>query len=159
MAGKEMRKTCRYCGETHAVGETCPKKPKRKYEKEKTDAQRLRSTWAWTKASRNIKRRDGGLCLACLSRGIAQTEGLEVHHIVPVEDAPELLTEEQNLITLCQRCHEAAEHGEIDKEDLRALARLGVGCILQSTPRGMRRGPGGCCKTTRPPHEEEKSVK
>ena len=131
-----MNKSCPYCGRTHPRGYECPKKPKRDYSRDReTEARRLRSTWAWTRAARRIKRRDGGVCLMCLAKGIAQSNGLEVHHIVPVAEAPDKLTDESNLITLCQSCHEAAERGEISRDELMGLARAGVAGILQGTPR------------------------
>ena len=131
-----MNKSCPYCGRTHRRGEECPKKPRRDYKADtETEARRLRHSWAWARTAKAIKRRDGGVCLVCLARGAAQTSDLEVHHIVPVKDDPDRLLDESNLITLCAACHERAERGEIGKDELTELARLGVSGILRGTPR------------------------
>lgn len=48
-------------------------------------------------------------------------EGLEVHHIVPIETDASLAFDDNNLITLCGRCHEFAEAGQIKADDLRRM--------------------------------------
>lgn len=133
-----MNKSCPYCGRTHPRGYVCPKKPKRDYKADtETEARRLRHSWAWARTAKAVKRRDGGVCLVCLARGAAQAGGLEVHHIVPVKDDPDRLLDESNLITLCAACHEHAERGEISRDELSELARLGIHGILKGTPRAI----------------------
>lgn len=51
-------------------------------------------------------RRDGYMCQECKRYG-KQREGQHVHHIFPVEYYPEYEWQLWNLITLCQRCHNA----------------------------------------------------
>jgi 5-methylcytosine-specific restriction protein A len=46
------------------------------------------------------------LCRHCLPRAVPATV---VHHIISIEDAPELRLEESNLMSLCRQCHEVTE--------------------------------------------------
>jgi 5-methylcytosine-specific restriction protein A len=62
----------------------------------------LRSTrWKYVRLA--AKRRDNFLCVKCGKAG----QQLEVDHIKPVRDAPELAFELTNLQTLCKACHSA----------------------------------------------------
>ena len=54
----------------------------------------------WPALRLSAKRRDGWRCVQCGARG-----RLEVDHIQPVRDAPELAFELKNLQTLCTSCH------------------------------------------------------
>lgn len=54
----------------------------------------------WPALRLAAKRRDGFACVKCGAVG-----SLEVDHIKPVRDAPELSFELSNLQTLCIRCH------------------------------------------------------
>ena len=96
-------------------------KPKRKKQGDRA-AEQFRSSYAWQKQRELIKERDHYLCKACLRENVFTYDGLEVHHIVPLEEAPELGFEEDNLITLCEKHHELAERGGISREDLQELA-------------------------------------
>lgn len=117
-----MKRSCQYCGRVHPVGYVCPKKPKRK-KQGKREAERTRSSYAWQKKRREIKDRDHYLCVYSLSQGRIVYEDLEVHHIIPLEERPDLAFEDSNLITLCQEVHERAEHGEVSREALMELVR------------------------------------
>ena len=110
-------KTCIYCGKIHPSGYKCEKKPKRK----KTggrEAEWIRNTYRWQKTREKIKDRDYYLCAYCLAHGKITYSELEVHHIVPIEERPDLAYEEDNLITLCEKDHEAAEKGKISRQEL-----------------------------------------
>lgn len=54
-------------------------------------------------------------------------DGLSVHHIIPLEilldDDYEKAFDLNNLITLCERHHEAAEAGKISREELIKIAK------------------------------------
>ncbi|MFN3955104.1 MAG: HNH endonuclease [Pararhodobacter sp.] len=54
----------------------------------------------WKRLRWIILRRDGFACVQCGAKG-----RLEVDHIKPVRDAPELSFEPGNLQTLCPSCH------------------------------------------------------
>ena len=53
-----------------------------------------------------ILARDGRKCRSCGSR-----RHLTFHHIIPREDGGK--TDERNLVTLCNRCHDLVEMGEL----------------------------------------------
>lgn len=59
----------------------------------------------------------------CWLEGMVETMYLETHHIVPLEEAPELAFELDNLITLCRPHHEQAEKGKVSRDCLRQLAQ------------------------------------
>jgi 5-methylcytosine-specific restriction endonuclease McrA len=82
-------------------------KPRRR--KESTEIVKFRSSNAWAKKRIEIKKRDLYLCQACKAKGIYTYEGLEVHHIVPLDKDFSLRLDGGNLVTLCGRCHEEAE--------------------------------------------------
>lgn len=58
----------------------------------------------WRKKRKVIFRRDGYLCRHCRRYGRTR-ESQMVHHIIPVEVIPELLYENENLLSLCNKCH------------------------------------------------------
>lgn len=70
----------------------------------------------WSKSNQNAKvspgartkiiNRDGNACLRC---GIEAGDDLEVHHILPISQGG--TNDDENLATLCERCHEAAHSG------------------------------------------------
>jgi len=59
-------------------------------------------------------------------------DGLSVHHIIPIEklaaDDIEKAFDLNNLITLCDRHHEAAEAGLISKDELIEIAKENGKC-------------------------------
>ena len=115
--GRLMLRACKWCGRVHD-GE-CPSRPKRvKYNS--SEAERIRNTSRWRRKREQIRQRDKYLCRWCLTQGRLTYTDLEVHHIVPINVDPDLALDDDNLITLCSRCHELAERGELG--DLRALA-------------------------------------
>ena len=48
--------------------------------------------------------RDGCKCRNC-SIELINSRSLEVHHIVSRKEAPELIFDKENCITLCKKCH------------------------------------------------------
>lgn len=125
-----MLKSCAYCGRIHERKYVCTQKASRDLERANrkrnySDPDVLRNTNAWKKKSRHIRERDKYMCQACLN-GIGYLPGkhritienLQVHHIIPLkEDRNEALNDD-NLITLCEQCHELAERGKISREKL-----------------------------------------
>ena len=116
-----MLKACGYCGHIHQMGEECPTKPARHYNK--TDADKLRNTYRWQRKREQIRQDAHYMCEACKAEGIITTKGLEVHHIVKLNRAPNLLTDDDNLICLCVPHHKQADNGEIDPTYLKQLAQ------------------------------------
>lgn len=62
----------------------------------------------WPALRLAAKRRDGFKCVRCGSRG-----RLEVDHIKPVREAPDLAFDLTNLQTLCVRCHSRKTKSEV----------------------------------------------
>ena len=130
----DMLKSCVYCGRIHDRKHVCEQKAahdlkrtsrNRKY----SDADQLRNTNAWKKKSQHIRIRDKYMCQACLN-GIGYLEGrrittenLQVHHIIPLKADRNEAFNNENLITLCEQCHELAEQGKIPRKKLVEIAQ------------------------------------
>ena len=120
-----MLRSCKYCGRIHDSKFDCGKKPKREHDRSRVSYTVHRSN-RWTELSRSVRDRDGYCCLVCLSGKFGTlnritTDGVSVHHIVPIEENPELAYDDTNCITLCHMHHEMAEAGEIPRSELKAL--------------------------------------
>ena len=61
----------------------------------------------WRKKAEKIKRRDNYRCVWCARYGRAAPAEV-VHHIKHVEEYPELAFEDENLVSLCKKCHNKA---------------------------------------------------
>lgn len=65
-------------------------------------------TKEWLKCRDYVFKRDNGLCVCCLEKGIEKI-GEEVHHIIWLRpsniDNPSVSTNPDNCITLCKDCH------------------------------------------------------
>lgn len=64
------------------------------------DKAKFRSSQKWKKKRAEILLKDHNKCKICGS-----IHALQVHHIYSLDTAPELRLENNNLITLCERCH------------------------------------------------------
>ncbi|WP_419024302.1 HNH endonuclease [Emergencia sp.] len=127
-----MKKSCSYCGRIHPKGYVCQLKPKKDIgqnrKKNRSEADRFRSTMQWRRLSERIRERDKHICQACL-HGLGSpirwrpSDPVEVHHIDPMESAFEKKDDEDNLITLCKIHHEEAEAGRIDTGTLKTIAK------------------------------------
>lgn len=63
-------------------------------------------TRKWRKFRLTIIDRDNKMCQRCyLKYGIINGEELQVHHIKPRIHFPELMFDEENVITLCKTCN------------------------------------------------------
>ena len=63
--------------------------------------------WDWQQLSDRY-RKEHPLCVECEKQGIA-TAAEEVHHIVPITEAPWLRLSVGNLMSLCVSCHRRIE--------------------------------------------------
>lgn len=73
-------------------------------------------TAAWRRLRAVALSRDDGMCQECMRRfrlgyGIAPRRATMVHHIVPIEERPDLALRLENLRSLCSECHNR-EHPE-----------------------------------------------
>jgi len=66
---------------------------------------RLYKTKRWERKRAAVLRRDEYLCQECKRYG-KTVQANTVHHIYPLEDYPELALVGDNLISLCNACHE-----------------------------------------------------
>lgn len=114
-----MYKSCSRCGKIHDYHYKCNKG--RVYKKNNID--KLRSTKRWTNKSIEIREASNYLCSVCLDKGIINYDNVEVHHIEKLQDQPDLLLENDNLICLCKVHHKQADEGKIDKDYLFSLVK------------------------------------
>ena len=120
-----MMRACGWCGRMHDINAECPRKPTQKGHKygSKTDIDKLRNTYRWRRKREQIKQDAHYLCEVCADQGHITTSHLEVHHIVKLNTAPDLLTDDDNLVCLCTTHHKQADAGEIDAIYLKQLAK------------------------------------
>lgn len=114
-----MLKACSKCGKIHAYNYKCNVGVDNN--RDKTDEQRLRSKYAWTKKSKQIRADANNLCEVCRDKGIYTYDGLEVHHVTKLSVDKNGLLEDENLICLCVEHHKQADAGELSKEYLLSL--------------------------------------
>lgn len=58
----------------------------------------------WRRKRERILKRDKYLCQECKKYGRA-VDAQTVHHIKPVEEYPEMVFMDDNLVSLCYHCH------------------------------------------------------
>lgn len=113
-----MFKACSRCGKIHDsrfkcnVGKVYTGGEERK----------LRSSYDWTKKSKEIRESAQYLCEVCRDKGIFTYENLEVHHIDKLRENKDKFLDDNNLIVLCVEHHKQADAGRLSKEYLRKLA-------------------------------------
>ncbi len=73
-------------------------------------------TTEWKRKRKEVLRRDRCTCQRCRQRG-KYTRATTVHHVLHLRNVPELALEDENLISLCNECHEAL-HPEKHKKRL-----------------------------------------
>lgn len=121
-----MKKRCKYCNKSYDITEDhmCEEKyqhmvknQKALENKYKRERQRLYArsddegykalhSSYWVKFRLHIIHADDGMCQRCYIKFHRYTfENLEVHHIKPRKDYPELAFDESNVVTLCRSCN------------------------------------------------------
>jgi len=123
-------KACKYCGGIHSFDYECSSKPKSSYIRNK-DIQTFRNSKEWRTKREEIKNRDRYICVACWfnAHGTIRrinSQKLSVHHIKPLSKAWQLRLNSDNLITLCEYHHEAAEKGAISERMLFEFLKKGI---------------------------------
>jgi 5-methylcytosine-specific restriction endonuclease McrA len=90
----------------------------------------------WAAIRLQAKRRDGFRCAECGASG-----RLEIHHKIPLRQAPDLAFDLGNLLSLCPTCHQQrtmAERGHEPDPDRLAWRTL----LRKATPNaGIRQNP------------------
>lgn len=73
-------------------------------------------TRRWRNLRDRIRERDGHLCSECKGNGLT-VAGIDVHHIKPIMEFPELAFNEDNLILLCRPCHYKHKQVEVTEKE------------------------------------------
>lgn len=123
------KKICNYCKKIIAENDTnhqCSgqekarlerNKKRREYYSKNKETLKPLSTQRWRKFRKHIINRDGNMCLRCyIKYGIINSEELQAHHIKPRIYYPELMFEEDNVLTLCKTCNVQLGTNGIDFE-------------------------------------------
>jgi hypothetical protein len=115
-----MYKACSKCGKIHPANYKC--NVGRTY----TGGQerKLRKTYAWQMKSVQVRERAAHLCEVCRDNGRYTYNGLEVHHIIKLKDAPDRLLDDSNLICLCVEHHKQADAGMLSQDYLFHLVEV-----------------------------------
>lgn len=111
-----IMKICKYCHqrydfdslEEHECEQMIiARKEREKRHREKLgEARKVINNRKWRAFRKDIILRDGGYCQRhYIKFGKYVFDNLEVHHIIPRVDHPELAFEEDNVITLCRDCN------------------------------------------------------
>ena len=127
-----MLKSCAYCGKIHDKKMICREKKKaeedRWNKRKNITSKRFRDTNRWKEKSKQIRSRDAYMCVCCMAEleGTVRkynTESLEVHHIVPIEEDYDKRLDDGNLITVCRVHHEMCESGRISRKTQMELVK------------------------------------
>lgn len=121
-------KSCHRCFKIVKIDETCEcvaaarkeykNEYSRMYSEENAEIVKPLKTQEWKRLRTNIIHRDGGYCQRCLNLlDMLTTKKLEVHHIIPRSERPDLMFDPSNLITVCSTCNMAlGTDGKLDFE-------------------------------------------
>lgn len=114
----------------------------------KGDGMNFYKTDQWDRKRNIVLRRDEYKCRECNRYG-KSTPATVVHHINPIETSPELRLKTWNLISLCNKCHEAMHDrtsGELTEKGIRWIERIErlrkapPHPVRKTRSRGARRG-------------------
>lgn len=123
-----MYKLCPTCKKKIKISEVCQctidKKKEnhnnwqKDYYEENKEQLKLINNSRWKKLRKLIIKRDGGYCQRCFKKfNLINSENLQVHHIKPRSEYPELVYDDKNLVTICRRCNlELGTSGVLDFE-------------------------------------------
>lgn len=125
-----MLKSCSRCGRIHPFNYDCT--VGKEWSKHSGKYDKLRNKAVWRRKREQIKADAFYLCEVCRDNRTETLGQLEVHHIEKLNERPELLLEDDNLICLCTEHHKQADRGELDKEYLRELARKRMKSSVES---------------------------
>ena len=119
-----MLRSCQYCGRIHDSKYICRYKPQRN--KRITEADKFRWTSQWQRKREEIKERDLYLCQICIRElyntiNKYNTEELEVHHNIPINEDYNKRLDNDNLLTVCHYHHEMCEKKEISREEVQQI--------------------------------------
>jgi len=120
-----MYKTCTVCGSIHLFNSNRCQKNKYKTgfdgNPRKDLGHKLRQNFRLVKLVKLFKEDNKNLCALCLLDGVVRSKQIEVHHIEPLKNRPDLAYDYDNLICLCSLHHKLAEKGVYSKDYLRKI--------------------------------------
>lgn len=79
----------------------------------RSQAKKWRVTTGYQLFRKRVLQRDGFTCRLC---GKHEDSGMTVHHLIPMEEYPQLRKVVQNGITLCDRCHKMIEQEALGRD-------------------------------------------
>lgn len=120
---KMAYKICPHCNNKYDERDVyceCQKDRRNEYSKQyyeqNKELKKLLNSKRWRTVRRLVIQRDGGFCNRCYAQlGIFVTDDLQVHHIIPRSKRPDLMFDEDNLVTVCKTCN--LQLGTRDKLD------------------------------------------
>ena len=120
----KIQKSCKYCSRVYDENYRCNKKPVKR--KKIDESVKFRNGPKWQKKRKEIKERDNYLCQVCIrkiynTRRKYNSEGLQVHHALPINLSEDLKLDENNLITLCSMHHSMCDKGQIPYEEVKKI--------------------------------------
>lgn len=107
------KKICKYCNKIVDDNHKCLSDKRTQYNKYKREYYQNNKeivaplmSRRWRSFRKTIIHRDSNLCQRCFRKyNIINGDSLEVHHIKPRIDYPELMYDELNVVTLCKTCN------------------------------------------------------
>lgn len=119
-----MLRSCSYCGRIHDSKYICASKPIRT--KQITEADKFRWTSLWQRKREEIKQRDLYLCQLCIRElyntiNKYNTNELEVHHNIPINEDYNKRLDNDNLLTICHFHHEMCDNRKIPREEIKKI--------------------------------------
>ena len=138
--GVPVKKTCPICGRIVDRGHRHIRKVSQKGRKyPDTEQRKIRSSIQWQRKRDEIKERDCGVDQVAIhgldGSPYVMAKDLQVHHIEPIEERPDLAFDNTNLITVSPRTHELCESGKIDRQTLHDIAEKNEKRFRKGTPR------------------------
>lgn len=112
-----MNRPCTACGEPHEGNGKCTE-CRREDHRPRAEHRTYQGTHRWTQLSAHM-RRDSPFCELCSS-----TDHLEVDHVLPSSEFPELVYVRENLRVLCRRCNRSRGGRWTTEEAHGVLTRL-----------------------------------
>jgi len=83
----------------------------------------------WKRLRKAALARDNGMCVDCMDRmragiGIKPKRATMVHHVIPRSERPDLELVLENLVSLCDGCHEIRHPERRSKKKRKTLERV-----------------------------------
>lgn len=125
-----MLKSCKYCGRIHDARFHCKQRvdaDRDRWAKRKDEiAQKFRNSVLWKNKRKQVLQRQNYICACCAEEmegtlDRLNTEDIQVHHIVPIQENYDRRLDDSNLIGVCALHHEMCESGRISRKKQREI--------------------------------------